>query len=112
MRGSHNLKLLIKSVEDDEIGTIISKKKCDTQFPIVSCTKKHSENEMEQLTFLLNNSCIINFDNMRMKVKNILKANNIKEYMLNVSSDKISVILHKNYAHSILKQVHDKFILE
>ena len=52
MHGSHNLKLLIKSVEDDEIGTIISNKKCDTRFPIVSCTKKHSENDMEQLTFL------------------------------------------------------------
>lgn len=111
MLGRYNLKLLIKSVEDNEIGTIISMKECDTKFPMVSCTKKCSDNNMEQLTFLLNTSCITDIGKLSEKIKTILKMNNVKGYILNVSNEKISIILDKDLALSILKQIHDNFIL-
>lgn len=107
----NNLNLVIKSIEDDIIGTTISNECIDTHYPIISCTKKSYNNTMDMISFILND----NYDeeaDYESIIKTILNTNNLPYHALNETSDKISILLDKSASTSILKQIHDKFIIQ
>lgn len=100
-----NLNLVVKSVENDEIGTTISNKDSNCSLPIISCTKKSIDETKDMISFILN--CNMKTD----EFKTILQANNITDYFIEKTDKKISITLDKKIANSILRQIHDEFII-
>ena len=110
MHGKNKLKLLIKSIDKDEIGTIISQQQCNTNYPIVSCTKKEENDNNDKLTFLLNKSVDISRERLINKIDNIISDNGIRDYSIDIDRNKIIISISKRYSISILNQIHDAFI--
>ena len=52
-------------------------------------------------------NCDIKID----EFKSILKSNNIIDYTIEKTNKKISIILDKRFSNSILRQIHDEFII-
>ena len=100
-----DLNLVVKSVEDDEISTIISNNINNWISPIISCTKKSLDSTRDIISFILNSD--VNIE----KFKSILKANDIGDYIIKKTDIKISIILNKKFSNSILRQIHDEFII-
>ncbi len=107
---NHNLKLVIKSVEENEIGTAINNKKTDNNFIIVSCTKKRLNDYLDIISFIINNKK--NLDKANLIIKGTMKANGIKDYIINNSIENvISIILNNKNSDYMLKQIHDNLII-
>ena len=104
----YKLNLLIKSIDDDD-GTEISKQDNCNIYPLISCTKKKQNDDMDIITFILNTNYNekINYEDI---IKLIIKKNSINDYVINYKENKISVILNNKYSKSILTQIHDTFI--
>lgn len=104
----NNLNLIVKSVENDSIGTKITNQKLVSSSKIISCTKKKYDENNDIITFIINGDCneILN------EINKIIALNNIDEYKIQNSEKKISIIVKNIYAIDLLKNIHDYFILQ
>lgn len=103
----HKLNLVIKSVEDGSVGTIISDKKCNTNLPIVGITKKVISDSMEKISILLNDENF-NIQEAEEKIINIVKSEN--EYTIEKNGAVISITINKLISKDLLIKIHDAFI--
>ena len=101
----NNLKLVIKSVENDKIGTIITNDYKNVNDLFISCTKKKYDEENDIISFITN-------ENLEDIIKHILKYNQIKKYNIEASKNKVSIVLNNKISGEILKQIHDKLVLK
>lgn len=105
----NNLKIVVKAVDTNEIGTIISSGDSTTNYPMVSCTKKESSINKDIITFLKNKE--FNTKNKVYSViEKIIEEENIRDYILNNNKDRVSIIIDKNKSLDILLKVHDRLI--
>lgn len=103
----HNLCLIVKSVDDDLIGTVINKNGSEKiAYRIISCTKKKLDENLDIITFILKG----NMKKNKAIAEAVIKASKIKNYIIEDSNNRISIILPNNYSNNILKQIHDKFM--
>lgn len=103
----HNLNVVIKSVEDGTIGTVISDKKCNSNLRIVGITKKAISENSERISIVLND------DNFNIKeaedtIINIVKDE--KEYTIEKNKEVISIVVNKLIAKDLLIKIHNAFI--
>lgn len=103
----HKLNLVIKSVEDGSIGTIISDKKCNNNSRIVGITKKSISDNSEKISIVLNDEKF-NIEEAEEKIINIVKTE--KEYTIEKNKAVISIIVSKLVAKELLIKIHDAFI--
>lgn len=103
----HKLNLVIKSVEDGSVGTIISDKKCNNNSRIVGITKKTISDNSEKISIVLNDEKF-NIEEAEEKIINIVKTE--KEYTIEKSKAVISIIVSKLVAKELLIKIHDAFI--
>lgn len=106
---NHELNLVIKSVENDEIGTKINSQESEDKYAIISCTNKKYGNNLDIVTFIINDN--FNIDEILSDIQYIININNINEYAINKENGKISIVLSSSFSGKILRQVHDNFIL-
>lgn len=105
----NNLKIVVKAVDTNEIGTIISGVDSTTNYPMVSCTKKESSINKDIITFLKNKE--FNTKNkVYLVIEKIIEEENIRDYILNNNKDRVSIIIDKNKSLDILLKVHDRLI--
>lgn len=103
----HKLNLVIKSVEDGSVGTIISDKKCNNNSRIVGITKKTISDNLEKISIVLNDEKF-NIEEAEEKIINIVKTE--KEYTIEKNKAVISIIVSKLVAKELLIKIHDAFI--
>lgn len=103
----HKLNLVIKSVEDGSVGTIISDKKCNNNSRIVGITKKTIPDNMEKISIVLNDDKF-NIEEAEDKIINIVKTE--KEYTIEKNKAVISIIVNKLVEKDLLIKIHDSFI--
>lgn len=103
----HKLNLVIKSVEDGSVGTIISDKKCNNNSRIVGITKKTISDNSEKISIVLNDEKF-NIEEAEEKIINIVKTE--KEYTIEKNKAVISIIVSKLVAKELLIKIHDAFI--
>lgn len=106
----HDLNLVIKSVENDEIGTKINMQESEYKYAIVSCTNKKYGNNLDIITFIINDQ--FNIDDVIANMESIVKNNGINEYAINKKDSRVSIVLSSSYSYNVLKQIHDRFILD
>ncbi len=103
----HKLNLIVKSVEDGSVGTIISDKKCDNNCRIVGITKKQVSDNMEKISIVLNDDKF-NIQEAEDKIIDLVKTE--KEYTIEKNEAVISIIVNKLIAKDLLIKIHDYFI--
>lgn len=105
----HNLEIVVKAVDTNEIGTVISSGESTTNYPMVSCTKKESSINKDIVTFL-KNKAFNSKNKVYLVVEKIIEEENIKDYIINNNNDKVSIIIDKDKSLEILSKVHDRLI--
>ena len=103
----HNLNVVIKSVENGTVGTVISDKKCNSSLGIVGITKKSISDNLERISIVLNDDKF-NIEEAEDTIINIVK--NEKEYTIEKNKAVISIVVNKLIAKDLLIKIHDAFI--
>ena len=107
----NKINLVIKSVEDDVVGTSINEKGCEQKYVIAGATKREYSEKLDMISFVINEKSEYKKKIMP-EIEKILSENNIEKYTIEKSEEKISIILDKNISLDILRKSHDRLIIE
>ena len=101
-----NVKIVIKSVDTGNIGTIISDDYCDSNLKIIGITKKSISDVLEKISIVVNDS-VFSVDEAEKTISNFLNNNN---YKIEKNNSIVSVIVDKSISEIILIKLHNLFI--
>ena len=105
----NNIIIFIKSTNNPNIKTIISKKELKENIPLISCSIKKISSRVDIISVIKNRN-YAGKANIKNIMQEIVHSYKIYDYLWEIEGNRIGLFINNKNSKEIIKNIHDKLI--